>query len=261
MDPLCVDLWVVIAGGNVSNNRIQRDIEAANEVWKTCRIHFSLKGILTIRSVNVEKFVGNGVFTSSNPPEILNMLSIRPLYPGRYKIVIYYVDGKRFSDGANGVSPYPLPLTEGGPRPSIILTNDAHPDVTFTRFVLAHELGHTLFLNPNNLTLTNPSTTATPDGFHDNDPNNLMFVGGVGSNPTINKEQCEKARLSVFARRCWVIPIPIHIFPPFGPVPPWPPPGPPPPGPPMMLHMFYGVENPCFGSSMTWNQQYWNKLG
>lgn len=240
MDPLCVDLWVVIAGGNVSNNRIQRDIEAANEVWKTCRIHFSLRGITTIGSTNVSGIIGNGVFTSSNPPQILNMLSNRPSGSSRFSIVIYYVDGNRFQDGANGVSPYPLPLTQGGPRPSIILTNDAHPDVTSTRFVLAHELGHTLFLNPNNLTLTNPSNTVSSDGFHDNDPTNLMYVRGVGPNPTINKEQCEKARSSVFAPSCWVIPLPfpVQIFPPFGPVPPYPPPGPPPPGPPMMPRMF-----------------------
>ncbi|MEE6185087.1 hypothetical protein [Bacillus pretiosus] len=244
---LCVGVSAVVAGGNVGHNRIQRDIDAANEVWKTCGIRFLLERVITIGTVDVSDTIGMGVTTFSNPPKILNMLSIRPPGSSRFSIVIYYVYGNRFLDGSNGVSPYPLPLTQGGPRPSIIHTNDAHPDFTATRFVLAHELGHTLFLNPNDLTLTNPSPTATSDGYHDVNPNNLMYVGGVGTNPTINKEQCEKARSSALAPICQPIlihfhppspPIPIHIILPHAPIPPYPPPGPPPPGPPSAPRMF-----------------------
>jgi hypothetical protein len=199
-----VGLWVMDAGGNLSNYRYQRDIDNANKIWRQCGIQFTLKGFETLGYTfkNIQTLQSKGAAFESADPRLQYLLLSRPTHPySRWDIVIYYVGGASFGDSSIGSSPYPVSLSYGGPKPSIILTDDAHPDVDKAGVVLAHELGHTLFLNPLDRTLDNPSPTVDPtDKFHDLDSinNNLMQRNGVRSNPQINPSQCAKARQTVF---------------------------------------------------------------
>ncbi|WP_142293555.1 hypothetical protein [Bacillus sp. K2I17] len=215
MRPLCVKIVAFVApGADVSGNRIENDIEAANEIWSTCNIYFHLDNIITITDNSLE-FKDREIVCQTNQPDkfkaLMENYQMNLGWQDYWSIPVFYVGGSRFQEGENGCGGS-FDIT--GIRHKaicVILTNDARPfkfisgnsGFINSRFVLAHEFGHVLFYDPNTQLAINPSPSFdTSDIVHDTLVDNLMYRDVNAIPPEINRQQCEKARKSPFAKDC-----------------------------------------------------------
>jgi hypothetical protein len=209
---VCVLVFPGAAGINSKTDdavqaRIERDMAAANEIWrkkvngKTLGITFRLvKLILFQQKINLkgldirtEQMVMNNRKLGQTARLLLGLAKN---FCQNADVFVFYMDGKHIG-----------PIQKNGTRtlaitymdyPLIIMSNGANE----SEFILAHELGHFLFLN-NRFQNTSDPHPLKSDPAHNAKPENLMYPTGMHwpkppQLPEITKEQIKKALESSF---------------------------------------------------------------
>lgn len=205
-------VWVSILrlpGSTATGTEILRDIQFANNIWgATCRIRFD---VLSIRNYTApdgrfgtdeldcgrvtNKMVALSRKIHRNPP-------VPP--PGNRPFVVVLYSGGSFrnvvrdENGTIGCTTI-TPRTNNTPLVTIFITPRLRQGVT-DRYLLAHELGHALYISRNGRALPQPNPFPG-DPIHHRDPNNLMYPV-VPQNSVLSRDQCPIARASFFTFPC-----------------------------------------------------------
>ncbi|MEI2395564.1 hypothetical protein [Paenibacillus phytohabitans] len=196
--------FIILPGANANIRRIQRDISAAEKIWKNVKIlntglstFTDEKDFLNAESMTVDQRVNNAVRLASRskkriytniklPWPIRRTISIPPA------VIVIYVAGDSFPVN-NGT---PVAWAFGGrSNPNIIyITNGTKNDSYF----FAHELGHILyFTNSSGSAVPDPTSTSQPKSGHSGISGNVMYPSHlIGSTPTVTVSQINRARQS-----------------------------------------------------------------
>ncbi|WP_308638774.1 NlpC/P60 family protein [Paenibacillus silvisoli] len=194
---------VTTTGNEMKDALVKKDLTQASEIWKSSGISFRLKSITrhtdeAFRFKNGE-FIG-GLLLNKQPKKVQKLIRYSPKGSTRRDVVVIYLTSKAFKDvGANRTTTGAIYFfgKKIGPRVATILLAANSKE---RAQMLAHELGHALFVNPLTGKAVNPSRTLNPkEPSHDTDKRNLMYPKPP-ANPVIKKSQREKARQSILVR-------------------------------------------------------------
>lgn len=175
--------------------RVENDVQRASLIWNQCEIEFKIKTTFTnkekpdfINFININQEItvcGNLQKTTANN-NLIKLLSIRPECDDT-DVAVYYVSGTAFSNGVT-TSCFFLQEEAGKKQFSIVLTDGA------TENHLVHELGHALFVRPND-NFDDPDPKSDPlDKIHNTDQCHLMHSSA--SSIKITQPQCDLANKS-----------------------------------------------------------------
>ncbi|WP_162309386.1 C40 family peptidase [Cohnella abietis] len=201
---LVVNVYVVTSTGNsIKDAIIKRDLNQASKIWESSGITFRLKSITrhTDESYRFKdgEFLG-GIFLNKQPKKVQKLIKYSPTGSTRKDVVVIYLTSKSFKDiGANRKTTGAIYFygKKLGPRVATILLATNTRERTQ---MLAHELGHALFVNPLTGRSINPSRTIDPkETSHDLDKKNLMYPKPP-SKPVINQTQRDRAKKSTLIR-------------------------------------------------------------
>ncbi|MBW7454841.1 NlpC/P60 family protein [Paenibacillus sepulcri] len=202
--PLIVNVHVVTSTGNpIKDSIIKKDLNRASKIWESSGITFRLKSI-TRHTDESYKFkngeFSGGILLNKQPKKVQKLIRYSPKGSTRNDVVVIYMNSKSFKDvEAKRTTTGAIYFfgKKTGPRVATILlaTNSRE-----RAQMLAHELGHALFVNPVTGRSINPSRTMDPnETSHDSDKKNLMYPKPP-SKPHINQTQREKAKKSTLIR-------------------------------------------------------------
>ncbi|OME02642.1 hypothetical protein BSK54_10310 [Paenibacillus odorifer] len=199
--------FIILPGAKADARRIQRDIRAAEQIWKNTEIINT--GILTLRSE--KDFLNAETMTESQ--RVTNAIQLasqaKKLYQvkgpfGRTftfgippSIIVIYVAGDHFPRKPTGL---PAAWAFGGQSsPNFIyITNGTKNDSYF----FAHEVGHILyFTNSSGSIVPDPTSTSQPKSGHSGISGNVMYPSHlIGTIPTVTNSQINVARQSKLLR-------------------------------------------------------------
>ncbi len=179
-------------------NRVKRDIAAANKIWKQYEKNRLIQGVtFTItRSVvfleNISGIVSNAenfpIGGSSHLTMVQAMLKTGRKVCQNADVYVFYMNGNRFGP-VNFDYSSTLAVTYNS-FPLIIMTNASTDE-----YLLAHELGHFMFITNRFNETDDPEPFHELDGDHNRTPSNLMFPTPEfwPIVPEITSEQIHKA--------------------------------------------------------------------
>ncbi|MBX9998203.1 hypothetical protein H7S56_26050 [Priestia aryabhattai] len=183
---------IITEGADMSNNRMERDLQAAEDIWG---IRLNLQTVGQYDGFPEYRFVDREVpCGGSEYPKLENLINQDRNFDN--DLFVYYIGGNTFSNGVSvGCSPAKYSFIDNTQRlvRAIILTNGA----ASSQYLFAHELGHALFARVENNRLINSDPTSGSS--HSNLPNNLMR-STVPINPTLTSAQRNLALQSSLVR-------------------------------------------------------------
>jgi hypothetical protein len=200
-----VELCIYIFTGSVKNEKsVRSEVEEAGKIW--CQSGINVQAIhleklpplpasepLDLNSPNLARQISCGGMSDAVRNQLFNIG--RPNCPGEINksIAVYYIPGRRLADGfASGCHQFRHLGGDGLPEHIILLTDEASGQV------LAHELGHALFVRQRGGKWINddPDLKSDPNApKHNSDEQNLMHAR-VPDNPKISPAQGEEAKKS-----------------------------------------------------------------
>ncbi|WP_349254218.1 NlpC/P60 family protein [Paenibacillus sp. RC67] len=202
--PIIVNVYTVITTDNkISDERIKQDLKQASEIWSVCGISFRLKKIVRLSSKQFKFKDGefhSGLFLNKQPLKVQKLIRFNPPGCTRNDVVVIYMDSQSFWDeGAKRVTTggiFFYKLDQGPRTATIVLASNSKERSQ----MLAHELGHALFVDPATGLAINPSPTRDrKERSHDRNRKNLMYPKPP-KKPILNQRQCLKARKSILIK-------------------------------------------------------------
>jgi hypothetical protein len=192
---------------DLSGNRLNRDIAAANEIFNWCGINV----VLGAQPITLK---GNYFLFSNNHPVDPNNNPFQNLRTGvsDTDLAVFYVGGDYLADRETIGNTAFRGSTGNGVVTTItrmiIMTNGARvkQPVDDVKYAFAHEVLHSLLARQIGTTVvaTDPSgpyvyPNGTVDTAHNNDPNNLLYPI-VPLHPLITQQQCAELNRSTLLK-------------------------------------------------------------
>ncbi len=197
----------VFRGAKVSVEQIREQVALANRTWATCNIRFSISSIQAV--VRPKELTQLTIPISD---QMRRTASLERVTSGFLKGVLIFYTNLSFTkeSKANGVT-FGRIYTPNNASPFLGVNiffdntlNSSNPNEGIS-YLLAHELGHALFVNKNAANIPQPEPqyrefndkgqVIKHDPFHSGDPLNVMFPE-VRAKPSVLPRQCEIARSS-----------------------------------------------------------------